>query len=260
MKGKILAIILLLNFTSILTLNAQWAISYGGSEKDLIGSIHQTSDGGYTVAGSILCAFGQLLRNNIGVIKLNSDGSIEWQKTYGNIGLNSQQYAYSIQQTNDGGYIIGGEDTGNCSIIKLFPNGNIEWQKTYAFSSTDKIYSTNSAYSLQLTNDGGYIITGKIFLFNESFYFFILKLSFNGTAEWSKIYGGNLEDQGNSVQQTIEGGYIAAGYTNSFGAGSSDAWIIKNSQDGMVEWQKTYGGSQGETANSIQQTNDGGIS
>ena len=76
--------------------------------------------------------------------------------------------------------------------------------------------------------------------------------------DWQKTYGGTGDDYANSIQQTSDGGYIVAGSTNSFGAGNYDSWILKLGTDGTVDWQKTYGGTGDDYANSIQQTSDGG--
>jgi hypothetical protein len=75
---------------------------------------------------------------------------------------------------------------------------------------------------------------------------------------WAKTYGGSGDDEPYSIQQTSDGGYIVAGPTSSFGAGSYDIWVLKLNADGTVAWQKTYGGSSGDYAYSIQQTSDGG--
>ena len=253
MKCKIIAIIFLFNFTSFLALNAQWARTYGGSEDDYANCIQQTSDGGFIVIG-ITESFGDHYLD-FWVLKLASDGEIEWQKAYGGGAWNR---AYSIQQTNDGGYIIGGSmSVGSLSyqfeIIKLLPDGNVEWQKNYGD------YSFDRANIIQQVRDGGYIVAGYHYL--SDLYMndiLILKLSINGTVEWSKTYGRSEDDQPNSILQTDEGGYIVVGKTISFEAEDYDAWILKLASDGEIEWQKSYGGSQGGSAYSIQQTNDGG--
>ena len=167
-----------------MSLNAQWAITYGGSSRDYADSVQQTSDGGYIVRGSTQ-SFGAG-GNDIWILKLSPAGDIEWQKTYG--GNYSGEFAHSIQPTNDGGYIVVGETDSfgagesDIWILKLSPDGDIEWQRTYGGSSSDR------ASSFLPTNDGGYII---------------------------------------------------AGYTESFGAGLNDIWILKLSPDGEVEWQRT---------------------
>lgn len=253
MKGKILALIFLLIFTSFLTLHAQWAKTYGGSEDDYPSSILQTSDGGYIVAGST-SSYGAGT-TDIWILKFNTWGDIEWQKTYGEYYGNS---AYSIQKTNDGGYIVGGSYVINYlgyefGVMKLDPDGNIEWLKTFG----DEF--SNTAYSLQQTIDGGYIVAGiSFFVDTQTADIVILKLSVDGTEEWSKTYGGTGDDRAYSILLTDEGGYIVAGYTSSFGAGDNDIWILKLASDGSIEWQKTYGGSESEETHSILHTSDGG--
>jgi len=75
---------------------------------------------------------------------------------------------------------------------------------------------------------------------------------------WSKAYGGNKLDTAECVQQTNDGGYIIAGRTDSFGAGLSDFWLIKTDAGGNMQWNKTFGGADSETATSVIQTSDGG--
>ncbi len=254
MKGKILAIFFLFHFTSYLSLNAQWARTYGGSEDDYAYSVQQTSDGGYIVVGETR-SFGDEL-GDLWILKLNSGGDIEWQKTYGR---GYSDGAYSIQQTNDGGYIVAGvtksfgAGSSDIWILKLNSEGDIEWQKTYGGSGGE------IARSIQQTNDGGFIVAGNTTSFGAGQSdICILKLSSNGDIEWQKSYGGSESESAYSIQQTNDGGYVVAGETRSFGAENEDIWILKLASDGTIEWQKTYGGSQEEEASSIQQTGDGG--
>lgn len=255
MKGKIFAIICLLIFTSFLTLNAQWARTYGTDEDENAFCIQRTNDGGYIVAGKTgiekydgrgLIQPGQ----DIWIAKLSSDGKIEWQKIYGD---DATDEVHFIQQTSDGGFIFGGRigvlgGLSSFSIIKLSPNGDIEWQKNYGDDSVNKV-----AYSLQQTIDGGYIVAGT-----QTSGILILKLYFDGSVEWSKTYRGSIDGKPSFIQLTSDRGFIVAGYTTSSWAGESDIWILKLASDGTIEWQKTYGGSESERAYSIQQTNDGG--
>jgi uncharacterized delta-60 repeat protein len=261
MKGKILALFFLINFTSLLSLNAQWARTYGTSEDECAYSIQQTSDGGYIVAGKTgeyEFYEGRAIppAEDIWILKLSSDGTIEWQKTYGG---GSGDFAYSIQQTNDGGYIVGGRITitgwgRDIWVLKLFSDGTIEWQKSYGDRNAEE------AYFIQQTSDGGYIVVGQTFSSwgTLEYDIFVLKLFSDGTIEWNKTYGGSEDDQAYSIQQTNDGGYLVAGYTESFGAGVVDSWILKLSSVGDIEWQRTYGLGGGDRAYSIQQTNDGG--
>jgi hypothetical protein len=256
MKRIILTGMFFLFFTSFLSLNAQWAITYGGSYNDYVDSIQQTDDGGYIVAGRT-SSFGAGAYD-IWILKLSSSGEIEWQRTYGGSGHDS---ADSIQETDDGGYIVIGEidsfgaEVDDIWILKLSSSGDIEWQRAYGGSESEE------AHSIQQTIDGGYIVRGSIKSFEEGQWYqdiWILKLSSDGGVEWQKTYGGDKSDSASSIQQTDDGGYIIVGETGSFGAGNSDIWILKFSSDGDIEWQKTYGGDKGDSASFIQQGDDGG--
>jgi uncharacterized delta-60 repeat protein len=229
-----------------------WQKTYGGSSADRVTSVQQTVDGGYIVAG-YTNSFG-MGSGDFWILKLNSDGTIAWQKTYGR---SSSDLAFSIQQTIDGGYIVAG-GSGNFWVLKLNADGTISWQKTYGGRTSA------SAYSVQQSADGGYIVAGTICetdAFGNCtgiFDMWLLKLNSDGTIAWQKRYGGSSSDHASSVQQTVDGGYIVAGATASFGAGNYDFWVLKLNVDGTISWQKTYGGSGEDKAHSIQQTVDGG--
>jgi len=231
-----------------------WAITCGGSYSDIIYSIQQTADGGYIMAGAT-GSFGAGAED-FWVLKLNADGSVAWQKTYGG---NSMEYAYSIRETADGGYIAAG-GTGSFGagdrdiwVLKLKADGSVAWQKTYGGSSKEW------AYSIEQTADGGYIVAGYTYSFGAGDGdIWALKLNADGSVAWQKTYGGSNYEYAHSVRQTADGGYILAGHIYSFGAGEGDIWVLKLNADGSVAWQKTYGGSSMEWASSIQQTADGG--
>ena len=236
--------------------DVEWQKTYGGNASEGVGSIQQTADGGYIVAG---CTYSFGAGDaDFWILKLSSTGDVEWQKTYGGSsedGANS----ISIQQTADGGYIVAGRTISfgagseDIWILKLSSTGDVEWQKTYGGNDIDK------AFSIQKTEDGGYIVAAYTFSFGAgSEEIWILKLSSTGDVEWQKTYGGNSADAVYSIQQTADGGYIVAGYTFSFGAGEVDIWVLKLFSNGDVEWQKTYGGNDFDSARSIQQTADGG--
>lgn len=175
-----------------------------------------------------------------------------WEKTYGS------GYGYSVKQTTDGGYVITGATgsilSGYVDIFLLKTNGNGDtlWTKTYGGNYYD------FGYSVQETDDG-YIITGYTSLNstgNNDVY--LLKTNGKGDTLWTKTYGGNADDEGHSVQQTTDGGYIITGATSSFG-NDNDIYLIKTNGNGDTLWTKTYGGSYGDDfGNSVQQTTDGG--
>jgi len=122
-------------------------------------------------------------------------------------------------------------------IIKLDKNGNKIWEKAYGGSKNEE------AYSVQQTKDGGYIVAGLTYSIGSGGKdVYIIKLDRNGNKVWDKTYGGNGWDEAFSIQQTIDGGYIVAGFSDSFGAGNGDFYIIKLNKNGSKEWEKTFGG------------------
>jgi uncharacterized delta-60 repeat protein len=243
-------------------INYYWAASYGGkgSEYAFTSSIQQTSDGGYVVGG-YTTSFGAG-DWDFWVLKLTQDGTIQWQKTYGG---QSHDEAHSIQQTLDGGYVVAGytESFGagvsSVWVLKLREDGTIQWQKT--FGGTEW-WASEGAWSIQQTSDGGYVVAGFTTYFGVGgpMDFWVLKLREDGTIQWQKTFGGTGFDDARAgpIQQTADGGYVVAGRTDSFGAGRSDFWVLKLTEDGTIQWQKTYGGRADDQPHSIQQTSDGG--
>jgi TolB-like protein len=234
--------------------NVIWAKTYGGTDDDWVFSVQQTSDGGYIVAGYTE-SFGAGL-GNIFLIKTDANGNLQWAKTYGGT---DYDWARSVQQTSDGGYIVAGgtwsfgAGSWDIFLIKTDANGNIQWAKIYG--GTDWY----DAYSVQQTSDGGYIVAGWTWSFGAGNYdIFLIKTDANGNLQWAKTYGGTDLDWAYSVQQTSDGGYIVAGTTGSFGAGWGDIFLIKTDANGNIIWAKTYGGTDGDGAISVQQTSDGG--
>ncbi len=208
--------------------NIIWAKTYEGT---VAYSVQQTSDGGYIVAG-VTYSFGTG-SDDIFLIKTDANGNVIWAKTYGGI---RYDYAYSVQQTSDGGYIVAGGTYSfgagwddDIFLIKTDANGNVQWAKTYRGASGDV------ASSVQQTSDGGYIVAGYTFSFGAGWVdIFLIKTDADGNRIWTKTYGGTSWDGAFSVQQTSDGGYIVAGYTYSFGAGGLDIFLIKTDANGNI--------------------------
>jgi len=234
--------------------NKVWFKNYGGASEDNARSIQQTSDGGYIVAGwTYSFTYGS---SDIAIYKLTSSGNKVWFKNYGGTDLD---YGHSIQQTSDGGYIVAGETAsyshGNYdfAIYKLDSSGNKVWFKHYGGSGPDY------GKSIRQTSDGGYIVAGITYTYTYGDYdFAIYRLDSSGNKAWFKHYGGVSDDAAYSIQQTSDGGYIVAGYTESYTNGNQDYAIYKLDSSGNKVWFKHYGGNSFDFGESTQQTSDGG--
>jgi len=214
----------------------------------------KVKEGTHTITVEAVDKSGNVTTKSVTTI-MDKIKDISWQKTFGGW---YDEWANSIQQTTDGGYIVAGwtESFGSGErdvyILKLSPKGQLEWQKTFGGEDGDEAKST------QQTTDGGYIVAGWTYSPDSRGDVYILKLNSKGEVEWQKTFGGAKNDVANSIQQTTDGGYIVAGWTESFGSGEEDAYILKLNSKGEIEWQKTFGGEVSDLANSIQQTTDGG--
>jgi len=189
-------------------------------------SIEQTSDGGFIIAGTTLVG------DEVCLIKTDSAGNPLWTKTFGDASEAFNE-ARSVKQTSDGGYVIasftGGKYfAGNIYLTKTDPAGNIVWTKHYPASGDEK------GYSVQQTADGGYIIAGKTNSFGNGYNVYLIKTDSAGNIVWTKNFGGIGDDEGYSVWQTSDGGYVIVGDTYSFGAVNSDVYLIKTDANGNV--------------------------
>ncbi|MFX0013560.1 MAG: hypothetical protein ACFFB2_18220 [Promethearchaeota archaeon] len=182
---------------------------------------------------------------------------IKWYKTFG--GRDVDQ-ASALIQTIDGGYAIGGYTRSYSAgdmdfwLIKTDTNGNEEWNQTYG-GTEDEIIE-----ALLQTYDGGFVLAG----YTESFGagqddFLLIKTDKNGQTEWYKTYGGTSIERAQALISTDDGGFILAGSTYSFGAGHSDFWLVKTDKKGIIEWNKTYGGTGYEVAYDLLHTINGGF-
>jgi parallel beta-helix repeat protein len=234
--------------------NEQWSKTYGGSNSDGGESVQQTSDGGYIITGwTWSYGAGGV---DLWLIKTAANGILEWSKTFGG---SNEDRGYSVQQTSDGGYIITGYTARsvapcdrNVWLIKTDPDGNMLWDRTFGGAGDDW------GNSVKQTSDGGYIIVGGANSYEADYWdidLWLVKTDSNGNKQWSKTFGGSNRDNGYSVQQTSDRGFIIAGYTGSYGADKADVWLIKTDSNGKEVWNKTFGGSTGK---SVRQTSDGG--
>ncbi len=232
----------------------EWSKTYGGQKDELAYSVVQTDDGGYALAG-YTGSYGEGIYD-FWLVKTDSEGDEEWSKTYGG---EYWDKAYSVVQTDDGGFAIAGE-TGSYGseksdfwLVKTDSQGDEEWSKTYGGQNRDL------AHSVVQTDDGGYALAGLTGSYSTGLEdFWLVKTDSQGDEEWSENYGGQNRERAYSVAQTDDGGYGLVGYTESYGEGIYDFWLVKTDSQGDEEWSRTYGGQNDDLAHSVVQTDDGG--
>lgn len=293
---KISALIFWLSSLSVLFAQGpsdSWTRSYGGSNSDQGNSVISTNDGGSIFIGSTRSPNGDVVGlhspfgwnySDFWVVKLNSNGTIQWQKCFGG---SKNEVGFEIIQLSDGGYVIVGSCISNDGdvtlhygsdsftdawIIKLDNSGNLLWQKTYGG------YSDEYARSVTETADGGLLVAAILNIdyngtvpitYNQSMDYWVLKLNSSGELQWNNHYGGENSDLVSSIKATPDGGCIVAGQSgshyfdvvnsiNPISGDIPDYWIVKLSPTGTIQWQKSYGGLQSDWATSICITNDGG--
>ncbi len=234
--------------------NTEWEKIFGGYYNDIAYSVEQTTDGGYIIAGCTGSSGAGA--NDFYLIKTDASGNTEWAKT---IGGYADDIAYSVRQTTDSGYIILGYTesygTGDKDfyMVKTDTAGNTEWEKTFGGADAE------AGYSVEQTADGGYILAGYTYSYDVGGGdIYLIKTDTSGNSEWEMTFGGTGWDTAESVEQTTDGGYIMAGYTDSYGAGQTDAYLVRTDASGNTEWEKAIGGDWYENARSVQQTTDGG--
>jgi len=207
--------------------NMEWNKTYGGTYSDGAWALVQTVDGGYALAGYTY--FYGAGGYDFWLVKTDSAGNMQWNKTYGGTG---EDKAFALVQTVDGGYALAGRTSSfgagsvDFWLVKTDAAGNMQWNKTYGGTSHD------DAWGLVQTVEGGYALAGVTYSFGAgNGDFWLVKTDAAGNAQWNKTYGGTNKDWAYAFVQTVDGGYALAGYTYSFGAGSSDFWLVKTAPD-----------------------------
>jgi hypothetical protein len=235
--------------------NKVWDKTFGGPSSEWGNSVQQTSDGGYILAG-MTTSYGAGL-GDVWLVKTDASGNKVWDRTLG--GANSEE-AYSVQQTSDGGYAIAGRtechyvDVYDVWLVKTDASGSRVWDETFGETDDDV------GRSVQQTSDGGYILAGRTHSYGAGGSdVWLIRTDASGNEVWDTTFGGAYGDEGNSVQQTSDGGYVIAGSTKSYGAGDYDVWLIKTDASGNRVWDQTLGGLGSDGGNSVQQTSDGGF-
>jgi hypothetical protein len=203
----------------------QWQQVLSSSQNVMINSVIQTADAGYALTG--------LAKANVLVVKFDSNGNLKWQTVY--TSPSALGIGYSIVQTSDGGYMVGGYDNDSPFLglaLKLGSNGQVQWAKTYNISG-----AASKFFSVRQTSDGGYAFAGQFYTGVGYYYGYnawMVKTDSTGSAQWQKAYGNpNYAASFQKVSLTNDGGLVAGGYTLEFN-NQNEAYIVKTDSGGHV--------------------------
>jgi hypothetical protein len=267
----------------------RWDRTYGGNADDDLTSVEPTRDGGYILNGfSRSGSSGDKTQPNPGrsalwIIKVDSAGAKQWDRTFGSASLYDEG-AIRAAQTSDGGYLLAGGAYAGASgdkthpgwgytdfwVIKLDAQGNKQWDRAYGGAEGETLFS------MQLTRDSGFVLAGasssgisgdKSQASRGVFDFWVIKLDAQGNKQWDRTLGGSGNDAGTCVALTPDGGYLVGGPSDSGVSGektqpalggSSDYWVVKLTGQGQIQWDRTFGGTGEDQLLALHPTADGG--
>lgn len=232
----------------------RFQVAIGDTNSQQGRGVKQLSDSGYVIAGYTKHAG---TGEDVYLIRTDRNGNRLWSYTYDI--RTGNDYGYSVDIASDGGFIVTGktQNTGNCTqddifLLKTNSAGTLLWTRTFGGSGNDE------GALVQRTSDNGFIVAGRTNSFGAGNYDgYLLKTDGSGNLTWWQTYGGSSVDFFQSVHQTSDGGYIAAGGTDSYGNGTQ-AFVVRTNGSGVLQWGREYGGSGQDFIWSVRQTNDGG--
>ena len=240
-------------------LKSQWirrrGISLLAGQAEVYGyALSATSDGDYVVGGRT---------DSTGtgdydgfVVRMDEDGTSIWEQT---LGGSKADRIHSIAQTTDSGFIIAGVTQSygaraeDMWLVKTDPFGFVQWNGIFGGNKNER------AFSVIQTHDGGYVAAG----FTESYSnggrdAWLIKTDGSGNLQWRQSFGGKFDDVFLSLRQTRDDGFILAGWTESLGAGGRDGWLVRADSQGVMLWQRSFGGSGQDRFESVRLTREGG--
>jgi hypothetical protein len=232
---------------------------FDGGGEDSGYSALQDGDGNFVTLGTT-SSFGAGA-NDMYLQKTDNHGKLLWAKSYG--GAANNEESLHVAPTSDGGYVLAGRSysfgAGNedAYLVKTDRDGNLQWSKVYG---TPKI---ERAYSVRQTSDGGYILAGTSFDYQNTpvevnnYEILLIKVTGAGDLVWAKRYDALSDEYGYDVEQTSDGGYIVTGRAQSNALGFFDLLLMKTDGSGNIQWANAYGGALQEQASSVRQLDDG---
>jgi hypothetical protein len=261
----------------------QWQQTYGGNSSDYAAQLQETSDGGFIIAGSSFTHLGNTGGGNktapfygnsdFWVVRADSQGNKLWDQSYGGA---SDEHLWSVQQTADGGFILGGSKTSpnfgqaDFWLVRTDSSGNKLWDRSFGGDLND------IAKSVRQTSDGGYVLAGyssssaggnKTSSNFGNSDFWIVRTDANGQKLWDRSFGGARSDELYVVRETSDGGFLLAGRSSSEIGGNKtsgsfgydDGWVVRIDANGDKLWDRSFGGEFFDEIRTLAATDDGGF-
>jgi hypothetical protein len=233
-----------------------WTRTYGGSAFEQANDVQQTKNGGYIIAGRT-SSYGAGICD-IYLVKTDNIGDTLWTRVYG--GYNWED-ANAVRQTADGGFIVIGNTwsahvyNSDIYLLKTDSYGDMLWARIY-----DRNGDIDDGFSVLQTDDGGYMVAGVTCPYGYSRPdFYLMKIDSIGNIVWTRNYGGDDGEAAHDLIECTDGGFVMVGYTNSYGAGFFDYYMVKVNDVGDTIFTRIFGGSGEDMANSVIQTPDNGF-
>lgn len=268
--------------------NKLWDNSYGGTNYEGVWDLKPTADGGFILGGfSYSDASGNKSDSNYGdadywVVRIDANGNKIWDRSFGGTG---QDFMFSVRETVDGGFIVGGSSDSppdgtkttlnfgglDYWIIRLDASGNELWQRSYGGSGTDQLTQVEE------TTDGGFILLGSSdspqsgnkttpnFGFLD---LWIVRTDSNGDVVWQQSFGTGNSAIPQRLLVVPTGGWlvgataypgVSGGNKTSRNFGDSDYWLLRLDSYGNLAWDQSYGGRQSDVLFDMERTADGGV-
>ena len=259
--------------------------TFGGSKNDVAKSVISTVDGGFAVLGYTQSLDGDITDKatenyDFWMLKFDSEAQLEWNKTYGGSG---DDRGSSLIETSDGGYALLGysdssdgdvsSNSGNRDfwLVKINASGVLSWQKSFGYEGVDEgvsIIETSDNHLmlsgvLDVTASGGEGNQGRFSTKHAGGDYWSIKITPTGDIVWSRFYGGSFTDSPTGISETLIGGFISVGGSDSNDVdisnnkGSYDFWVVKSDRNGDIVWEKSFGGSEIDEARGIVSSGDG---
>jgi hypothetical protein len=219
-------------------MSSPWNRTFGGVESDGGYSVVEVSTGGFACAGYTMSSGAGL--QDVWLVRTGVDGTPQWSQTYGGV---DSDWGRSICEVGSGEFILVGETSSfgvgstDVYLLRIGSDGTLLWNQTHGGVFEE------GANSIIVLSGGDYLIvglTGSYGMGNQDVW--LVRTDANGNHLWNQTYGGTFGDNGVAVIEVSSGGFALAGYTNSFGAGGADAWLIRTDVNGNLLWSRTYGG------------------